>query len=148
MLEPIIKGLIEWIYGLIEDMSNFVFGDIIDVLTMDMSYFRKAAPTVADISEIILALGWALLLGNLVFQLMSPVFSPLWHRLLLLWAAVRIQTISFQGLVQNVRLYEPYAHYEYHLFKTHNERYAQYARLQYYHLACGCDGAYKSCPKD
>ena len=75
MLEPIIKGLIEWIYGLIEDMSDFVFGDIIDVLTMDMSYFRKAAPIVADISEIILALGWALLLGNLVFQLMKSIMS-------------------------------------------------------------------------
>ena len=75
MLEPIIKGLIEWIYGLIEDMSDFVFGDIIDVLTMDMSYFRKAAPIVEDISEIILALGWALLLGNLVFQLMKSIMS-------------------------------------------------------------------------
>ena len=75
MLEPIIKGLIEWIYGLIEDMSDFVFGDIIDVLTMDMSYFRKAAPIVADISEIILALGWALLLGNLVFQLIKSIMS-------------------------------------------------------------------------
>lgn len=75
MLEPIIKGLIEWIYGLIEDMSDFVFGDIIDVLTMDMSYFRKAAPIVEDISEIILALGWALLLGNLVFQLIKSIMS-------------------------------------------------------------------------
>ena len=75
MLEPIIKGLIEWIYGLIEDMSDFVFGDIIDVLTMDMSYFRKAAPVVEDISEIILALGWALLLGNLVFQLIKSIMS-------------------------------------------------------------------------
>lgn len=75
MLEPIIKGLIEWIYGLIEDMSDFVFGDIIDVLTMDMSYFRKAAPIVEDITEIILALGWALLLGNLVFQLIKSIMS-------------------------------------------------------------------------
>ena len=40
MLEPIMKGLIEWIYGLIEDMADYVFGDIIDVMTMDMDYFR------------------------------------------------------------------------------------------------------------
>ncbi len=75
MLEPIMKGLIEWIYGLIEDMADYVFGDIIDVLTMDMSYFKKAAPIVNDISEIILALGWALLLGNLVFQLLKSIMS-------------------------------------------------------------------------
>ena len=75
MLEPIMKGLIEWIYGLIEDMADYVFGDIIDVMTMDMDYFRKAAPIVNDISEIILALGWALLLGNLVFQLLKSIMS-------------------------------------------------------------------------
>lgn len=75
MLEPIMKGLIEWIYGLIEDMADFVFGDIIDVMTMDMSYFKKAAPIVNDISEIILALGWALLLGNLVFQALKSMMS-------------------------------------------------------------------------
>ena len=75
MLEPIMKGLIEWIYGLIEDMADFVFGDIIDVMTMDMDYFRKAAPIVNDISEIILALGWALLLGNLVFQSLKSMMS-------------------------------------------------------------------------
>jgi len=69
------KGLIEWIYGLIEDMADYVFGDIIDVMTMDMDYFRKAAPIVNDISEIILALGWALLLGNLVFQLLKSIMS-------------------------------------------------------------------------
>ncbi len=75
MLEPIMKGLIEWIYGLIEDMADYVFGDIIDVLTMDMSYFKKAAPIVNDIAEIMLALGWALLLGNLVFQLLKSIMS-------------------------------------------------------------------------
>ena len=75
MLEPIVKGLIEWIYGLIEDMADYVFGDIIDVMTMDMDYFRRAAPVVDDISEIILALGWALLLGNLVFQLLKSIMS-------------------------------------------------------------------------
>ena len=69
------KGLIEWIYGLIEDMAGYVFGDIIDVMTMDMDYFKKAAPIVNDISEIILALGWALLLGNLVFQLLKSIMS-------------------------------------------------------------------------
>ena len=69
------KGLIEWIYSLIEDMADFVFGDIIDVMTMDMDYFKKAAPIVNDISEIILALGWALLLGNLVFQLLKSIMS-------------------------------------------------------------------------
>ena len=56
-------------------MADYVFGDIIDVMTMDMDYFRKAAPIVNDISEVILALGWALLLGNLVFQLLKSIMS-------------------------------------------------------------------------
>ncbi len=75
MLVPILQGLIEWIYSLIEDMADYVFGDIIDVLTMDMSYFKKAAPIVTSISEVILALGWALLLGNLVFQALKSMMS-------------------------------------------------------------------------
>ncbi len=35
---------------------------------MDLSYFRRVAPVTDDILSIILAAGWALLLGNMVFQ--------------------------------------------------------------------------------
>ena len=75
MLEPILQGLIEWLYSLLEDIADYFFGDIIDVLTMDMDYFRKAAPIVDEISEVILALAWALLIGNLVFQAIKSMMS-------------------------------------------------------------------------
>ncbi len=75
MLEPILQGLIEWLYSLLEDIADYFFGDIIDVLTMDMEYFRKAAPIVDEISEVILALAWALLIGNLVFQAIKSMMS-------------------------------------------------------------------------
>lgn len=35
---------------------------------MDLSYFRRVAPVTDDILNIVIAVGWALLLGNLVFQ--------------------------------------------------------------------------------
>ena len=35
---------------------------------MDLSYFRQVVPVADDILDIIIAVGWALLLGNLVFQ--------------------------------------------------------------------------------
>lgn len=75
MLEPILQGLIEWLYSLFEDIADYFFGDIMDVLTMDMDYFRKVAPIVDNISEIILALAWALLIGNLVFQSIKSMMS-------------------------------------------------------------------------
>lgn len=75
MLEPILQGLIEWLYSLFEDIADYFFGDIMDVLTMDMDYFRKVAPIVDEISEVILALAWALLIGNLVFQLIKSMMS-------------------------------------------------------------------------
>lgn len=75
MLEPILQGLIEWLYSLFEDIADYFFGDIMDVLTMDMDYFRKVAPIVDEISEVILALAGALLIGNLVFQAIKSMMS-------------------------------------------------------------------------
>ncbi len=68
MLEPILQGFIEWLYTIFVDTADYVFGDLMDVLTMDMTYFKKVAPVVTDIAAIIRALGWAMLISNLVFQ--------------------------------------------------------------------------------
>ena len=40
---------------------------------MDLSYFRQVAPVTDDILSIVIAVGWALLLGNLVFQAMKSM---------------------------------------------------------------------------
>jgi len=75
MLEPILQGFIEWLYTIFVDTADYVFGDLMDVLTMDMTYFRKVAPVVSDIAAIIRALGWAMLIGNLVFQALKSMMS-------------------------------------------------------------------------
>jgi hypothetical protein len=42
---------------------------------MDLSYFEAAIPVARDILTIIIATGWALLLGNLVFQATKSMMS-------------------------------------------------------------------------
>lgn len=44
---------------------------------MDMSYFRQAAPISQDILSILIAAGWALLLGNAVFQAARSMMAGL-----------------------------------------------------------------------
>ncbi len=44
---------------------------------MDLDYFQRAAPVTKDILSIVVAAGWALLLGNLVFQAVKSMASGL-----------------------------------------------------------------------
>lgn len=44
---------------------------------MDLNYFRQVAPVTDDILSIVIAAGWALLLGNLVFQAVKSMASGL-----------------------------------------------------------------------
>ena len=49
MLEPILKGLIEWIYELIIDIFSYASGELIGVMSMDLTYFETTAPVISDI---------------------------------------------------------------------------------------------------
>ena len=75
MLEPILKGLVEWIYQILVDIMSYASGELIGVLSMDLSYFESTAPIISDIVNVFIALGWALLIGNLVFQLLKSIVS-------------------------------------------------------------------------
>ena len=44
---------------------------------MDLNYFRQVAPVTDDILNIVIAVGWALLLGNLVFQATKSMVTGL-----------------------------------------------------------------------
>lgn len=44
---------------------------------MDLDYFRRVAPVTDEIISIIIAAGWALLLGNLVFQATKSMMTGL-----------------------------------------------------------------------
>ena len=68
ILEGIFKGFAQWLYGLGLEIVQYITNSLLNVFTMDLSYFRRVAPVTDDILSIILAAGWALLLGNMVFQ--------------------------------------------------------------------------------
>ena len=75
MLEPIMKGLIEWIYEMVVSIMEYAAKELVGVMSMDMSYFEKTAPVIKDITNIILALGWGLLIANMVFQSLKVMMS-------------------------------------------------------------------------
>lgn len=68
ILEGIFKGFAQWLYGLGLEIVQYIANSLLNVFTMDLSFFRRVAPVTDDILSIILAAGWALLLGNMVFQ--------------------------------------------------------------------------------
>lgn len=75
MLEPILKGLVEWLYEMMLDIMAYASGELLGVMRMDLSYFEKTAPVISEIVNVFVALGWALLIGNMVFQLMKSIMS-------------------------------------------------------------------------
>lgn len=77
MLEGLLKGMVLWLYGLILEGVERMAGALLEVFNMDLSYFEAHAPVTGDIIRVIMAAGWALLIGNLVFQAMRAMVSGL-----------------------------------------------------------------------
>jgi hypothetical protein len=77
MLELIFQGFVEWGYGLVLECWEYFSGVLLDILSMDFTYLRTHVPVVDTIMQIMLAVGWALLLGNLVFQSLKSMVSGL-----------------------------------------------------------------------
>ncbi|MDR0294512.1 MAG: hypothetical protein LBH95_10235 [Oscillospiraceae bacterium] len=67
----------EWLYGLIWDAGEYVMNTLMNVFSMDLSFFESSAPVSAVILDIMYGVGWALLLGNLVFQAAKSMMSGL-----------------------------------------------------------------------
>ena len=77
MLELIFRGFVEWANGLMLECWQYFSDGLLDILNMDFSYLRIHVPVVDTIMQIMLAIGWALLLGNLVFQALRSMVSGL-----------------------------------------------------------------------
>ena len=77
ILEGIFKGFIQWIYSLFLEIVQYIANSLLDVFQMDLDYFRQVAPVSDDILKIMIAVGWALLLGNLVFQAIKSMATGL-----------------------------------------------------------------------
>jgi hypothetical protein len=77
ILEGIFKGLLQWLYALLLELAAYVADGLLDVFGMDLAYFRTAIPVTDEILAVMTAAGWALLLGNLVFQAAKSMMSGL-----------------------------------------------------------------------
>lgn len=77
MLELLFQGMIEWLYGLILETWQYFFSVFVTVLSVDFEYLKTNLPVIPEIMKVMLAAGWALLLGNLVFQAMKSMMTGL-----------------------------------------------------------------------
>ena len=77
ILENIFKGFVQWIYSLCLEMVQYIANSLLTVFSMDLDLFFQVAPVAKDILSILIAAGWALLMGNLVFQAVRSMVSGL-----------------------------------------------------------------------
>ena len=77
MLELIFRGFLEWIYVLLVEIWEFIADGLLDIMSLDFAYLQTHVPIIPQMSQILLAAGWALLLGNLVFQALKSMAAGL-----------------------------------------------------------------------
>ena len=67
----------EWAYGLTLECWQYFSSALLDIMSLDFAYLKSHVPVISDIMQVILAAGWALLIGNLVFQAVKSMASGL-----------------------------------------------------------------------
>lgn len=77
MLEGILKGLMQWIYGLFLDLIAYCANALLGVMSTDLTFFETSVPIVPSLYQIFVAVGWGLLIGNMAFQSMKAMFAGL-----------------------------------------------------------------------
>ena len=77
MLELIFQGFMEWAYGLTLECWQYFSSAMLDIMSMDFAYLKTHVPVIDDIMQVLMAVGWALLIGNLVFQALKSMASGL-----------------------------------------------------------------------
>lgn len=77
MLELIFQGFLEWAYGLVLECWEYFSTALLDIMSMDFAYLKSYVPVMDDIMQVLMAVGWALLIGNLVFQALKSMTSGL-----------------------------------------------------------------------
>ncbi len=77
MLELIFQGFVEWTYGLVLETWEYFSSVLLDIISMDFTFFRENIPIIDTFMQIMLSVGWALLIGNLVFQAVKSMSTGL-----------------------------------------------------------------------
>ena len=75
MLELIFQGFVEWCYGLVLECWEYFSSALLDIMSMDFAYLKEHMPIIDTIMNLLLAVGWALLIGNLIFQAIKTMLS-------------------------------------------------------------------------
>ena len=77
MLELIFQGFLEWAYGIALECWEYFSSSLLGIMSMDYAYMKSHVPVMDSIAQMLLAVGWALLIGNLVFQALRSMVSGL-----------------------------------------------------------------------
>ena len=56
-------------------MVEYLLDQLMELFNMDLSYFAERVPVINEIANIFVAVGWALLIGNLAYQAMRSMVS-------------------------------------------------------------------------
>ena len=68
MLELIFQGFVEWIYGMVLECWEYFASVLLQVMSMDFAYLKSHIPVLPEIQQILLAVGWALLIRQPCFS--------------------------------------------------------------------------------
>lgn len=63
MLELIFQGFMEWAYGLALECWEYFSSSLLDIMSMDYAYMKSHVPVMVSIAQVLLAVGWALLIS-------------------------------------------------------------------------------------
>ena len=75
ILEKLVKALFEWLASLWYEMVEYLLDQLIELFNVNLRYFETRVPVISDIANIFVAVGWALLIGNLAFQALRSMAS-------------------------------------------------------------------------
>ncbi len=67
--------MFEWLASLWYEMVEYLLDQLMELFDVDLSYFAERVPVIDDIANIFVAVGWALLIGNLAYQAMRSMVS-------------------------------------------------------------------------
>ena len=75
ILEKLVQALFEWLASLWYEMVEYLLDQLMELFNVDLSYFAERVPVINEIANIFVAVGWALLIGNLAYQAMRSMVS-------------------------------------------------------------------------
>ena len=71
----LVKALMEWLASLWYEMVEYLLDQLMELFNVNLTYFAARVPVVNEIGTIFIAVGWALLIGNLAYQSIRSMVS-------------------------------------------------------------------------